>query len=228
MFFLHCAHCTASGKSVKLYHFGLAAAASSTASQEEEDEEQELAVKVRDDALVQDSLGSRTWGAAPLLASHLLDVHLPSYIVEKGRELQQHHRKEMTGRILELGSGTGLVGLAAFLYLRHRLSSTSGPASSPLPILHHVHLTDSNPDVMRNLQHNMTLNDHNKNEQVGKSIASSQSTNAQGQGQVRLHLSTLDWSNIESSPLINEDKFDLIIAAGELLVSGMGIANWWY
>lgn len=56
------------------------------------------AVKIHDAALVEDALGVRTWGAAPYLARYLLQHYAAAPCRPR--------------RALELGAGTGLVGLA--------------------------------------------------------------------------------------------------------------------
>lgn len=92
-----------------------------------------LTVKLRDGALIHDSLGTHTWGAAPLLSQLLLPLDAST-----GRDL----------RILELGAGTGLVGLALASWsrcyrTRHRTQ---------------VVCTDYHPTVLENLAHNISLN----------------------------------------------------------------------
>ncbi|EST06042.1 Nicotinamide N-methyltransferase-like protein [Kalmanozyma brasiliensis GHG001] len=92
-----------------------------------------LTVKLRDGALIHDSLGTHTWGAAPLLSQLLLPLE-----ASNGRDL----------RILELGAGTGLVGLALASWSRRYRS-------------HHrtqVVCTDYHPTVLENLAHNISLN----------------------------------------------------------------------
>jgi predicted nicotinamide N-methyase len=94
----------------------------------------EVAVSVRDATLSADALGSRTWGSAPLLARRLLSPF----------EAALKHSSQL--RILELGAGTGLVGLALALY------------SQRLGIAAQVALTDYHPDVLSNLHFNASLN----------------------------------------------------------------------
>lgn len=134
-------------------------------------------VKIHDQAVTQDSLGSRTWGAAPLLASRLLQEHLP-HMVQAHKQL----------RVLELGAGTGLVGLATSRYLNDRRDSTETFAAD-------VTLTDFNDDVLINLQGNVFLN-------------------VKENDKVAIHVCSLDWSDPQNSTL-DASRFDLIIAAGE-------------
>lgn len=83
-------------------------------------------------AVIEDSLGGRTWNSALLLSNHLLKAARPT--------IDRHPR------ILELGAGTGLVGLSLALRL------------SRLNVGGTVHLTDFNKDVLCNLQRNAALN----------------------------------------------------------------------
>ncbi|KAJ9477363.1 Protein-lysine N-methyltransferase EFM2 [Pseudozyma hubeiensis] len=94
---------------------------------------QPLEVDLRDAALVHDSLGTHTWGAAPILSQLLL------------------HREAQAARdlnVLELGAGTGLVGLALAAWARRHRDA------------YHTRImcTDYHPTVLDNLQHNITLN----------------------------------------------------------------------
>lgn len=92
-----------------------------------------LTVKLRDGALVHDSLGTHTWGTAPLLSQLLLPLEDGA-----GRDL----------KVLELGAGTGLVGLAIAQWSHlHRSNSKT-----------QVICTDHHPTVLENLAHNIALN----------------------------------------------------------------------
>ncbi|PWN26479.1 hypothetical protein BDZ90DRAFT_233115 [Jaminaea rosea] len=84
--------------------------------------------RIGDVPITADALGNRTWGAAPLLARRLV-----------GRYVREGERAQ---RVLELGAGTGLVGLA-LAALRNT----------------HVDLTDHHPHVLANLEANVKLND---------------------------------------------------------------------
>ena len=84
-------------------------------------------VTLQDDTLVDDALGSRTWGAAPLLAWEL--VHTGVFAKQ---------------RVLELGAGTGLVGLAI-------ASGAAQMADAETTVV----LTDHHPTVLANLRKNL-------------------------------------------------------------------------
>lgn len=87
-------------------------------------------VCIRDIPLTEDALGGRTWGAAPYLA----------------RRLMLQYEAASPHRILELGAGTGLVGLA--------LAAWSQQQGRTM----HAVLTDHHATVLANLQHNATTN----------------------------------------------------------------------
>lgn len=102
--------------------------------QDEDDAAATIAtVRIQDSPVIADALGNRTWGAAPLLARRLLGDFKTQSPPEK---------------VLELGAGTGLVGLAVAAALRQRQSNT-------LPC---ADLTDYHPHVLKTLQHNARLN----------------------------------------------------------------------
>ncbi|EFX04392.1 hypothetical protein CMQ_1320 [Grosmannia clavigera kw1407] len=92
------------------------------------------ALRLRED--LTEGCGGQTWPAGMVLARHLL----------------RHRRAEMeTARILELGSGGGLVGLALALACRGSCSSTTRPDSSS------IFVTDQEP-MLSLMKHNIALN----------------------------------------------------------------------
>lgn len=121
---------TASGPSTRIYHFRLGA-------------DSDVKVSIRDGTLTADALGSRTWGSAPLLSQRLIKPLC---------EALDDSAALAPLRILELGAGTGLVGLALAEAARYLHSQVAG--------LRHVEiaLTDYHPAVLANLQHNAALN----------------------------------------------------------------------
>ncbi len=121
-------------------------------------EARELDITIYEPSLTGDNLGHKTWIASYLLAKRLprlLPRHLSSIKIS-----DPLHRRNSNGtrgerpKILELGAGTGLVGLAA-----------SGLIEAD------IHLTDL-PFILPNLQHNI--------EQNASLVESTGSTNTAG------------------------------------------------
>jgi predicted nicotinamide N-methyase len=144
----------------------------------------ELTIELHEPALTGDNLGFKTWTSSLLLSKRLLSLrhHLPS---KSQTSDDDDDDADGDGEdILELGAGTGLVGIAA-AYLWQR----------------HVLLTDL-PEIVSNLEHNLSLNqdlflDHE--EQFGSSEISHDRDTTQRQqathksnGSVRAQ--ALDWS----------------------------------
>jgi predicted nicotinamide N-methyase len=88
-----------------------------------------LDIVLHEPSLTSDNLGLKTWAASFLLSKRLLKFLIPC--LESDKQL----------RILELGSGTGLVGIAAAAVLKAN-----------------VHLTDL-PDIVPNLVRNVQSNE---------------------------------------------------------------------
>lgn len=122
----------------------------------------ELTVKLRDGALVHDSLGTHTWGAAPILSQLLLPID-----ADPQRDLD----------VLELGAGTGLVGLSLARWSRqHRRDAGT-----------RVVCTDHHPTVLENLAHNIQLN------RWPESVAQA------SQAQVDVTARCLDWQSVHQA-----------------------------
>lgn len=165
-----------------------------------------MAVRIRDSPVTADALGNRTWGAAPLLSRRLV------------RDVLQD--TQYCTNVLELGAGTGLVGLVVTAALR--CSATASNCDR------RIHLTDYHPHVLKTLQDNVRLNGFDQGDA----------------GQVICHVARLDWQEVheeqtkdekvmqeryrstaqtvpdtasaEEWPRIDSSaKYDLIIAAGE-------------
>ncbi|KAL9939021.1 hypothetical protein V8E36_001834 [Tilletia maclaganii] len=102
-----------------------------------------VSVRSQEASLTNDALGGRTWGAAPLLARHLLNDP------ETSRLFQSPASSGDPIRLLELGAGTGLVGFA-LAQLHHSLT---GPRRDL-----HLVLTDHHPNVLANLAATTALN----------------------------------------------------------------------
>lgn len=96
-----------------------------------------LMVNIHEPALVESNVGHKTWGGSFLLAKRLhfmLPKHIPA--------LQTNLTASPVIRILELGAGTGLTGIAA---------------SALFPISSTTHLTDL-PSIVSNLARNINAN----------------------------------------------------------------------
>lgn len=101
---------------------------------------EEITLTLHEPSLTSDNLGLKTWVSSYLLSQRLHNIleSVPE-LVPSGSTLQ---RENKTVRALELGAGTGLVGLS-FAVLR-------GASAT-------VHLTDL-PSIVPNLAHNVSLN----------------------------------------------------------------------
>ncbi|RCI06124.1 hypothetical protein CU098_013661 [Rhizopus stolonifer] len=93
-------------------------------------DKREMKLRLHEPCYIGNDIGFKTWGAAPLLAKKLLQENLIPHLGES--------------RVLELGSGTGMVGLVC-----DQLGAIS------------VHMTDYHPRVLDNVAYNVKLN-HSK------------------------------------------------------------------
>ncbi|PWN51372.1 hypothetical protein IE53DRAFT_410224 [Violaceomyces palustris] len=140
-----------------------------------------VSVKIRDSALVNDSLGSRTWGAAPILCQMILPLD---------REVSDSSLSSppFPRRVLELGAGTGLVGLALADHLRRLLLEMDGKEDRIGSQRCEVVLTDFHPNVLENLSFNVSIN--------GWDHRSSSPRSGAELGGVEVKVRTLDWQEI--------------------------------
>ncbi|CAD6887806.1 unnamed protein product [Tilletia controversa] len=111
-----------------------------------------LSVRSQEATLTEDALGGRTWGAAPLLLQHLLKD--PD--TRQSLSLDSPCRAGRPLRILEIGAGTGLVGLGLALARRKRPSNEMNKAEDKIDL--QLVLTDHHPNVLANLTSNVALN----------------------------------------------------------------------
>ncbi|KAI5297670.1 hypothetical protein KEM55_004403 [Ascosphaera atra] len=102
-------------------------------------EETTFELTLREPALTADNLGNKTW-----LSSYLLSQRLRSLLIPPKGLVPEKRKNHERIRALELGAGTGLVGLS--------FAALWGQAAS-------IHLTDLD-DIVPNLMHNVGLNDH--------------------------------------------------------------------
>lgn len=177
----------------------------------DDDDNTNLVVKVRDAALVHDSLGTHTWGAAPILSQLLLPLQAIA---------------DDAFNVLELGAGTGLVGLTLASWSR-RYRTTHETQ---------IVCTDYHPTVLENLAHNIMLNGWNPDAQPAQGAKLSVTARCldwqsvhrmqQGYGQdVTRELTSQTLPNLSStssdsswSKLLDVDvhsnTFDMLVAAG--------------
>lgn len=107
---------------------------------------------LRDGTQLEASTGHRTWGAATLFA-RLLATRSGGFFPSEFGE-SDHDSGSSTLRVLEVGSGTGLVGMAAARVLEARLPH--GPSTRA-----EVTLSDGGDEpeaVLANLRHNVAVN----------------------------------------------------------------------
>jgi hypothetical protein len=90
-----------------------------------------VVISIHEPSLTSDNLGLKTWAASYVLAKRLVEVPLPNSLSNGGL------------RILELGAGTGLVGIAAAIVLGASVWLTD--------------LADIEPNLSRNMNTNSSL-----------------------------------------------------------------------
>ena len=75
---------------------------------------QELYLQIHEPALTEDNLGLKTWGTSFTLAKHLVHLQKHFAYLSKGSEPRQGQpsSRQSPIRVLELGAGTGVLGLA--------------------------------------------------------------------------------------------------------------------
>jgi predicted nicotinamide N-methyase len=136
----------------------------------------ELTITLHEPSLTGDNLGLKTWSSSLMLARKLRDFGnlLPAVAVDD--EL----------RILELGAGTGLVGIAAACIWSNQARVS------------HVALSDL-PEIVPNLERNVKSNQYIVDSCRGK-----------------MSVCTLDWADEQSKPLTEEGRYPVVIAADPL------------
>ncbi|GAA5824817.1 hypothetical protein JCM11251_005356 [Rhodosporidiobolus azoricus] len=162
-----------------------------------------ISLTIRDTTLLSNSTGHRTWGAATLLAQSLASS--PSTFFPSATHSPSSHPAQPL-RVLELGSGTGLVGLTCAAVLS-RLALSRGAV---------VTLTDGGPEpasVLSNLSANVE-------------------SNAEALEGVEVEVKELDWR--EFFPMGEEggkgktveevEKYDVILASDVAYEPGMAEA----
>jgi hypothetical protein len=90
-----------------------------------------LEISIHEPALTADNLGLKTWAASYLLAKRLLSLDLPDELRVRNRLYHGDGLDSGDIYALELGSGTGLVGIAAAAVLGARVCLTDLPEIKP-------------------------------------------------------------------------------------------------
>ncbi|KAE8148203.1 VPS28 protein-domain-containing protein [Aspergillus avenaceus] len=103
---------------------------------------EELTLTLHEPSLTADNLGMKTWVSSYLLSQRLHSLLESTPQLVPAESTTPAPKADRTLRALELGAGTGLVGLS-FAAIRGKLAS--------------IHLTDL-PDIVPNLAHNAALN----------------------------------------------------------------------
>jgi D-xylulose reductase len=143
--------------------------------------ESSLNISIHEPALVADSLGLKTWASSYQLARRLHRMVFPK------------QSKDLSACVLELGAGTGLVGIAA--------AAVWGCS---------VCLTDL-PDVVGNLQRNLTNNQHIIGANGGSTVAGILDWN--DPDTLQIYPQTIDGACLYKS---QNARFEIILAADSL------------
>lgn len=132
-------------------------------------------VSLYEPSLTSDNLGLKTWGASLILSQKICN-RFNSIFSSTGNPV----------RVLELGSGTGLVGIT--FSCKYKESKTALGSCE-------IYLTDL-PEIVPNLQKNVEIN--NLNSQSGLAVCAD----------------VLDWTNpVSFTEKYGDDKFDVILIA---------------
>ncbi|KAA1078224.1 hypothetical protein PGT21_030981 [Puccinia graminis f. sp. tritici] len=169
-----------------------------------------IEIQIREGSLSFSAIGSQTWNSAPLLCRRLSREPFNFFPQLRSNGVENcpinPASTNIVGvkrslKVLELGSGTGLVGLTSSQILASILSSS---LSSIEPTDVEVILTDYHPEVLNNLQHNLELNRSRHN--LPKGCPSTLS----------VKVMKLDWREPESSELAHiglTGAFDVVLGS---------------
>jgi predicted nicotinamide N-methyase len=136
----------------------------------------DLTITLYEPSLTEDNLGLKTWSSSLVLARKLQDLERLLPPTPTGEQL----------RVLELGSGTGLVGIAAACKWSNQTRKT------------HVTLSDL-PEIVPNLEKNVESNQDIVDSCHG-----------------RTSVCILDWADEQNKLLENAGRFTVIVAADPL------------
>ena len=115
-------------------------------------------ILLHEPGMVGDFLGLKTWGAALPLSQRLMNMDfLQDFVVSRpcGDDTKTFLDKNDTFKVLELGAGTGLAGIAFALKVLH--SEATGIITEKQARKIEIWLTDL-PEIVSNLQKNVELN----------------------------------------------------------------------
>ncbi|KAK6522655.1 hypothetical protein TWF281_002091 [Arthrobotrys megalospora] len=152
----------------------------------------DLEIKIHEPTLDGDNLGLKTWGAAYALGKRIAGDGVMRAAV---RTALFSSREYLDKRILELGAGTGLAGLALAGTVNSVVDLESRQDNDEVMGIH-VHLTDL-PEIVSNLQRNVDLNTH---------LPPS----------VKVTTGVLDWRLQPTAEAQQEQRYPLVIAADPL------------
>lgn len=165
-----------------------------------------IEIQVHEGSLSYSAIGFQTWNSAPLLCRRLVRdsfEFFPHLISERRQPCDANGNSKASRKslkVLELGSGTGLVGLTAGHVLASILSWLGSLVSIDVEII----LTDYHPEVLHNLRSNLELNKTRFT--LPENCTSS----------LKVQVMKLDWRELEGSALVAAGltgAFDVILGS---------------
>ncbi|EGG09567.1 uncharacterized protein MELLADRAFT_115750 [Melampsora larici-populina 98AG31] len=187
-----------------------------------------IEILIREDIMSYAAIGCQTWNSAPLLCRRIASDPLKCFpqlapaqldhSVSLSADVQFNTPPLITSptrrslKILELGAGTGLVGITTACVLARFLRSKSD-ATSPIDI--ELILTDYHPKVLVNLNHNLSLN------------ADGYVLPEECESTLSVKIETLDWRELQGSSLSQKGyKYGFDVILGSDLVYEPQHATW--
>lgn len=143
-----------------------------------------VSISIHEPSLTSDNLGLKTWTSSYQLSKRLLLHKIPIPMKEGCEEL----------RVLELGAGTGLVGLAF-------ASAYAVASERTIPL--YLHLSDLGP-IVPNLTRNVEMNRSN--------ISSLNDL-------ISISTGVIDWALSPPQPLPYDEKYSVVLAADPIYSS---------
>ncbi|KAK6340329.1 hypothetical protein TWF730_002092 [Orbilia blumenaviensis] len=168
----------------------------------------DVEIKIHEPTLDGDNLGLKTWGAAYALGKRIGGDEIMKGAIctalsgfsssSNAGILHPDNYNDNRKRILELGAGTGLAGLALAGTVNSIINQNSNTTTTMVKV--QVHLTDL-PEIVTNLQRNVDINE--------SSLPSS----------VEVTTGVLDWRLHATAEAQQEPRYPLVIAADSLYSS---------